>query len=64
MTTILDGKATAKEVRLRVKEGVAGLTERSGIGPGLAVVIVGECDACCAHRREAPSEARPYRDER
>jgi len=38
---ILDGKATALDVRAEVSERVAGLRER-GVVPGLAVVIVGE----------------------
>ena len=42
MTTLIDGKATAKEVRARVKVGVAALRARTGIVAGLAVIIVGD----------------------
>jgi methylenetetrahydrofolate dehydrogenase (NADP+)/methenyltetrahydrofolate cyclohydrolase len=39
---ILDGKATAREIRAEVATGCAGLKERHGIVPGLTVVLVGE----------------------
>ena len=42
MTTILDGKAIAKEIRAEVAEGVARLTTAGGRPPGLAAVLVGE----------------------
>ncbi len=38
MSIILDGKATAKEVRARVKEGSSALMASAGFAPGLAVV--------------------------
>src|ERR1700743_3833172 len=38
---ILDGKATAAEIRTRLKERVAALRER-GIVPGLGTVLVGD----------------------
>ena len=39
---IIDGKAIAAQVRAEVAEGVAQLRERTGVTPGLAVVLVGE----------------------
>ncbi|HEX8551364.1 MAG TPA: bifunctional methylenetetrahydrofolate dehydrogenase/methenyltetrahydrofolate cyclohydrolase FolD [Abditibacteriaceae bacterium] len=39
---ILDGKAAAAAVRLRVKEGVEKLKAERGITPGLGVVLVGD----------------------
>ena len=41
MTTIIDGKAAAAALRLRVADETAAL-KRAGITPGLAVVLVGE----------------------
>jgi methylenetetrahydrofolate dehydrogenase (NADP+)/methenyltetrahydrofolate cyclohydrolase len=40
--TLIDGKAIAASVRAEVKEKVAEFTARTGIRPGLTVVIVGE----------------------
>jgi len=40
--TLIDGKAIAAEVRADVKEKVAEFTARTGIRPGLTVVLVGE----------------------
>ncbi len=42
MTTRIDGKAFAAQVRARVAGEVVALQERHGITPGLAVVLVGE----------------------
>jgi methylenetetrahydrofolate dehydrogenase (NADP+)/methenyltetrahydrofolate cyclohydrolase len=39
---IIDGKAFAAGLRTRIAEVVAGLKERHGLTPGLAVVLVGE----------------------
>lgn len=39
---LIDGKAFAADVRVRVAEHVARLKEENGITPGLAVVLVGE----------------------
>lgn len=39
---LLDGKATAKEIRAEVAEGCRELKQRAGIVPGLTVVLVGE----------------------
>lgn len=57
MVTILDGKETAKEVRRRVKEGVAALKEATGVVPGLAVVIVGEDPASVIYTRNKAKAA-------
>ena len=51
MTTILDGKQTAKEVRARVKGGCGAFLERTGRAPGLAVVLVGEDPASAIYTR-------------
>ena len=42
MTTIIDGKATAADLRARIGEMVGGLAAEHGLQPGLAVVLVGE----------------------
>ncbi len=39
---LIDGKAIAAEVRARVAAGVARLAARSGVVPGLTVILVGE----------------------
>ncbi|WP_350335623.1 bifunctional methylenetetrahydrofolate dehydrogenase/methenyltetrahydrofolate cyclohydrolase FolD [Coralliovum pocilloporae] len=39
---LIDGKARAERLRAGVKDSVAGLKERHGFVPGLAVVLVGE----------------------
>jgi methylenetetrahydrofolate dehydrogenase (NADP+)/methenyltetrahydrofolate cyclohydrolase len=39
---LLDGKATAAEIRNGLKKEVAGLTDKVGRAPGLAVILVGE----------------------
>lgn len=39
---LIDGKAIAASVRAEVREKVAGFTARTGIRPGLTVVLVGE----------------------
>jgi len=39
---ILDGKSAAREVRERVRAETAELTERHGVKPGLATLLVGE----------------------
>jgi methylenetetrahydrofolate dehydrogenase (NADP+)/methenyltetrahydrofolate cyclohydrolase len=57
MTTILDGKATAKAVRARVKEGSAAFRERTGRGPGLAVVLVGDDPASAIYTRNKAKAA-------
>jgi len=57
MTTILDGKLTAKEVRARVKEGCAAFSERTGRAPGLAVVLVGDDPASAIYTRNKAKAA-------
>jgi len=42
MTTIIDGKAFAANVRAQIGDEVSKLKEEHGITPGLAVVLVGE----------------------
>jgi methylenetetrahydrofolate dehydrogenase (NADP+)/methenyltetrahydrofolate cyclohydrolase len=42
MTTILDGKTLAQEIRAEVADGVAQLVASGGRPPGLAAVLVGE----------------------
>jgi methylenetetrahydrofolate dehydrogenase (NADP+)/methenyltetrahydrofolate cyclohydrolase len=39
--SLLDGKATAREMRARVAEGCARIKEAKGVTPGLTVVLVG-----------------------
>jgi methylenetetrahydrofolate dehydrogenase (NADP+)/methenyltetrahydrofolate cyclohydrolase len=39
---VIDGKAVAARVRAEVAQGVAAYVERTGYGPGLATVMVGE----------------------
>ena len=41
MAVILDGKATSAQVRGEIATAARALTERTGVVPGLAVVIVG-----------------------
>jgi len=48
---LIDGKAVAREVRVQVAEGVAGLKESHGVTPGLAVVLVGEDPASSVYVR-------------
>ncbi len=38
---ILDGRAVAAEIRVRVADAVAGLVDKHGLVPGLAVILVG-----------------------
>ena len=42
MAVILDGKATSAQVRGEFATAARALTERTGVVPGLAVVIVGD----------------------
>ncbi|MFQ5441680.1 MAG: bifunctional methylenetetrahydrofolate dehydrogenase/methenyltetrahydrofolate cyclohydrolase FolD [Thermodesulfobacteriota bacterium] len=39
---IIDGKEIAREVRAGVREGVEALVKKTGLRPGLAVVLIGE----------------------
>ncbi len=57
---LIDGKAIAASVRERVKENVAEFTARTGVQPGLTVVLVGEDPASQVYVRnkgKAASEA-------
>ena len=42
MSTIIDGKAVAEELVAGIKTATQDLVARTGIQPGIAVVIVGE----------------------
>lgn len=42
MAIIMDGKALSAKVRATIREEAAALTEKTGVRPGLAVIIVGE----------------------
>ncbi len=42
MAVIIDGDKIAKEIRAKVREEALALKEKSGVVPGLAVVLVGE----------------------
>lgn len=45
MAQILDGKKISEKIRAEIATGVANLEKKSGIRPGLAVVLVGENEA-------------------
>ncbi len=45
MTTILDGKATAKQLNQQTKINTAKFQDQYGIAPGLAVILVGDDQA-------------------
>ena len=42
MVSIIDGNKIAKDIRLRVREETLALKEKTGVVPGLAVILVGE----------------------
>ena len=54
----LDGTVTAKHVREEVARGVASLRVRSGVTPGLTVILVGENPASLAYVRGKEKAAR------
>jgi len=57
---LIDGKAIADAIHAEVKAGVAALTARSGVTPGLATVLVGDNAAShkyVAMKRKACAEA-------
>jgi methylenetetrahydrofolate dehydrogenase (NADP+)/methenyltetrahydrofolate cyclohydrolase len=58
MAILLDGKATAREVRAGVKEGAAEFLARTGRPPGLAVVLVGEDPASVIYTRNKAKMAK------
>ena len=47
--TVIDGKALAAETRERVRAGVEALRARTGVAPGLGVVLVGEDPASVSY---------------
>lgn len=51
MARIIDGKATAAELRRRIGADVARFTAEHGLAPGLAVIIVGDHPASRAYVR-------------
>jgi len=55
---MLDGKATARQIRSEVAEGCARLREQHGITPGLTVVLVGEDSASQIYVRNKEKMAR------
>jgi methylenetetrahydrofolate dehydrogenase (NADP+)/methenyltetrahydrofolate cyclohydrolase len=55
---ILDGKATARQIRSEVAEGCARLREAHGIAPGLTVVLVGDDSASQIYVRNKEKMAR------
>ncbi|MGB2710296.1 MAG: bifunctional 5,10-methylenetetrahydrofolate dehydrogenase/5,10-methenyltetrahydrofolate cyclohydrolase, partial [Conexibacter sp.] len=58
--TLIDGTATAREIRERVAREVAAFTAETGITPGLATVLVGDDPASAiyvANKRRACGEA-------
>jgi methylenetetrahydrofolate dehydrogenase (NADP+) / methenyltetrahydrofolate cyclohydrolase len=58
--TIIDGKAISQRVRAEVGHEVAELTERTGVRPGLATILVGDDPASAiyiANKRKACAEA-------
>jgi methylenetetrahydrofolate dehydrogenase (NADP+)/methenyltetrahydrofolate cyclohydrolase len=55
---IIDGKAIAAALRLEVAAGVADLVRRTGVTPGLAVVLVGEDPASQVYVRNKARATR------
>jgi methylenetetrahydrofolate dehydrogenase (NADP+)/methenyltetrahydrofolate cyclohydrolase len=58
--TLIDGKAIGQQVRDEVARDVASFTERTGVVPGLATLLVGEDPASAvyvANKRKACAEA-------
>jgi methylenetetrahydrofolate dehydrogenase (NADP+)/methenyltetrahydrofolate cyclohydrolase len=58
--TLIDGKATAQDVRAQVAREVRALVEETGAAPGLATILVGEDPASAiyvANKRKACAEA-------
>ncbi len=42
MAELIDGNATAAQIRVELKEAVAAMQESLGVTPGLAVILVGD----------------------
>ena len=51
MAKILDGTATAKEIRAEVAQGVAEVRNKHGVTPGLAAILVGDDPASAIYVR-------------
>ncbi len=60
---ILDGRALAQQVRTQVAVEVAELTSRTGVVPGLTVVLVGDDPASQVYVRNKESAVQSGRDE-
>ena len=58
MTIVLDGKATAKQVREEVRQGAAEFAARAGRPPGLAVVLLGEDPGSVVYTRNKEKASR------
>ena len=58
MAVILDGKATSAQVRGEIATAARALTERTGVVPGLAVVIVGDDPASQVYVRNKRRASR------
>ena len=51
MTTIMDGKQVSLHLREKLKEQVTDFRQRTGITPGLAVILVGKDPASAVYVR-------------
>lgn len=51
MAILMDGKLTSKKVRERIKAETANLIEKTGVCPGLAVILVGDDPASAIYVR-------------
>ncbi len=49
MAQIIDGKKTSQKIREEIREGSRALLEKTGVQPGLAVILVGEDPASCIY---------------
>jgi methylenetetrahydrofolate dehydrogenase (NADP+)/methenyltetrahydrofolate cyclohydrolase len=58
VTTLLDGKRTAEEIRREIGAAVQELTRSTGVVPGLAVVLVGEDPASMVYTRNKARAAK------
>ncbi|MCU0726427.1 MAG: bifunctional methylenetetrahydrofolate dehydrogenase/methenyltetrahydrofolate cyclohydrolase FolD [Planctomycetes bacterium] len=58
MTTLIDGKRTAEEIRRELGAAVDELRRQSGVTPGLAVVLVGEDPASIVYTRNKARAAK------
>ncbi len=66
MACLLDGKETAKKIRARIALETAALKEKTGVVPGLAVVLVGEDPASeiyVRNKKKACAEAGFHSEE-